>query len=188
MASFSVEKFLETIKLSGLGEGIKSDKKDARSEGLLTKEMKESLLSLRWSTGDPLLNFETQKSKDETYEIINLYMELWVPEIYIQRKEDVGYIYLRDKLNDRNFNYLDSRRVKNLIFDSNIYLEAKRKYQIDIVRQRDDVVVGGEGVYTCIRPSCKSKNTRFVQKQTASADEQMKVSITCFACGMHWSK
>ena len=52
------------------------------------------------------------------------------------------------------------------------------------VKKETKVVNKKKGIHRC--PKCKSWYTNYQQLQTASADESMRVSVSCVDCGHHW--
>jgi len=165
------------VFLPGLG-------KEEGEFGHLTEDIKNSLLELKWVSGEPLINFhQTDEKKAFSYEIINLYISMWSEKAFSDKKEDIGYNYLKEKL--KNLPY-SQKNVKNIIFDSDKYKEERKRNHEDVIRQKESIEIGEEGLYVCTNPQCQSRRTRFVQKQTSSGDEITNVFVTCFACGNHF--
>jgi DNA-directed RNA polymerase subunit M/transcription elongation factor TFIIS len=54
----------------------------------------------------------------------------------------------------------------------------------DLRLQKETKINKKKGLHRC--PKCKSWFTVYQQLQTASADESMRVSVSCTDCGHHW--
>lgn len=82
--------------------------------------------------------------------------------------------------------YENIKEDYEIIFNSNIFMEAKINYYNELESSRNNVQVE-EGLFQCINPQCKSRKTLSVGVQKRSADEPMTYENQCTVCRTKWS-
>lgn len=168
---------MEIPKLSdkasrSLGTLLGSLKKDDGS-ALLTKDQAAALANIKLSNGESLLLPEDR------------YFLLEVSNMVNKLGYEKTYEYLnnggKEKWDEKLGGFKDLR--KKILFLSPLMQPARDKAQIDmeIYRNKPDVVVGGENC-----PKCGSEETISVEKQMKKCDEPANVYVTCLFCSYKW--
>ena len=109
---------------------------------------------------------------------------------YVKEKEHIIEISgLIDTIGIKDaINYLNNSKDKekdfiNMLKESPIFSEARRKYFLDLTADMRSVSNMLEGIYKC--PKCGSKKVKTIQKQTRGSDESTTEFNSC-VCGHSW--
>ena len=133
------------------------------------------LKNLKFKNGSSLTEKEIKKIIDSGYvkekeniiEISGLIDSLGI-------KDSIKYLY-QSKEEEKDF--------INMLKDSFIFSEARRKYFLDLTADMRSVSNMLEGIYKC--PKCGSKKVKTIQKQTRGSDESTSEFNSC-VCGYNW--
>lgn len=146
-----------------------SSLKKEDGKNLLTKEQADALSALKLSNGENLL------LQDDRYFLLE------VAHMVDKIGYDKTYQYLNINWKEKLGGLKDVRN--KILFLSPLMQSARDKAQIDmeIYRNKTDVVVGGEDC-----PKCSASTVISTESQNRSCDEPVSIRCTCLSCGYKW--
>lgn len=162
---------LPKISIKNIQTVLTSLKKEDGT-ALVTPEEANNLVALKFSNKEPILTLEDRSFLIEV--------------AWLLAHPNVGYEKTRNFLStnwEKVFGTLHNIRTK-MLFENPLLEPARDKFALDmeIFRNKTDVVVGGENC-----PRCGSQETISSERQLRACDEMSTLKCYCLSCTLRWT-